>query len=409
MTKQYAGRPHRDRATFVSAGQPRSHKFVSKSPQSIRGGSLPRWLPTPKALDYLDHNNPFFFTDRALFSIGHDIHGSVPQGMFSPRQGVTILGDSGGFQLLTNPALWRGDATRHWVLTALEHHTDEAMTLDIPSRGIAAGTPWPTFDHALQITVDNLRYFDRHRVGRTRFLNVLQGETRDDALRWLNAVKWFDSGGWAFGGKMRENFAHLVDVLVKLANQNMLVPARNRIHVLGMADLTAAVALSAIQRGMRKRLNDDDLLITFDVSSASKIAANRQAYGLPYLSKAEFRSTGFGPQTILRPERVNAPFPARHTAIGSRLRMGDLCVRKTGSLARTAWDELSEELIVHHNTEALFFAIDAANSVVELHPTDATDLAPAWVINAYQALYNACLADDPLSYLRPAMADVLKI
>lgn len=169
---------------------------------------------------------------------------------------------------------------------------------------------------------------------------------------------------------------------------------RNRVHVLEMADLTAAVALSAIQRGMRKRLGDDDLLITFDVSSASKLAANRQAYGVPWLPKSEFRSIGFHPQTVLRPERAYASFPARHTAIGSRLLMGELCVQKTGSVARMAWDELSEELIVHHNTEALFFAIDAANSVVELHPVDATDLAPAWVINAYQALYNACLGAD---------------
>ena len=72
-------------------------------------------------------------------------------------------------------------------------------------------------------------------------------------------------------------------------------------------------------------------------------------------------------------------------------------------------DELSEELIVHHNIEALLFGIDAANSIVELHPVDAAQLAPSWVINGYQALYNACLATDPLSYLKASMRDVLKM
>lgn len=409
MTKLFTGQPHCDRARFTYAGQPRGHKLIAKSPLAIRSGVLPAWLPGPKALDFLDRENPFFYTDRALFSIGHHLHGSVPLGMFSPRPGVKILADSGGYQLLWDHTLWRGDVTRHWVLTALEHHSDEAMTLDIPTLGVAPGTPWPTFEAALTVTVENLQYFDRHRVGHTRFLNVIQGETGAEVGTWYNTVKWFDAGGWAFGGKMRHNFAHLVDMLVRIADEGLLIPSRNRIHLLGMADLTAAVSLSAIQRGLRDRLGDPNLLITFDVSSPSTVAANRQAYGLPRFSRSEFGSTYFHPQTIRRQGREQVPFAMRHTAIGSRLLMGELCVPKNGSVARTAWDELSEELIVHHNVEALLFGIDAANSIVELHPSDAAELAPSWVINAYQGLYNACLVSKPMSYLSPVMKDVLKM
>lgn len=409
MTNLFTGPRHRDRATYTYAGQNREHVFVGKQPASIRGGKLPPWLTGPKSLDFLDSNNPFFHTDRALVSVGAYFGGSIPGGMFTPRPGVTILGDSGGFQILQKPSLWRGDATRQWVLTALEHHTDEAMTLDVPTRGIAPNTPWPSFSAALNITVDNLRFFDRHRIGKTRFLNVLQGETRPDALAWYQAVKWFPAGGWAFGGRLRLDFAHLVDMLIRIARDGMLTPDRNRIHVLGTASLTSAVALSAIQRGLRERLGDPDLHITFDAATPSINSKNAIAYGLPHLSRNAFKLTSFGAPTQVRPERAQVPFPGAHTSVGSRLVMGELCVAKRGSLARTAWDDLSLVLICHHNVEALYSAIDTANSILELHPDDAVDLAPAWVINAYHALYYACLSNAPLSYLRPSLADIVRL
>ncbi len=92
--------------------------------------------------------------------------------------------------------------------------------------------------------------------GGTRFLNVLQGRDKKEALAWYKAVKWFPAGGWAFGGTMREDFAHLVSMLRLMQKDGLLGPDRNRVHVLGMADLKAAVALSAIQRGMREQLGD---------------------------------------------------------------------------------------------------------------------------------------------------------
>src|SRR5206468_1546637 len=105
---------------------------------TIRGGDLPNGISSPADLDFLDPANPFFVTDRALFSYGQFIGRATPMGIFSKRSGVTILGDSGGFQLIEKPQLWKGDRTRAEALAWLEKHTNEAMTLDIPTRAIGA-------------------------------------------------------------------------------------------------------------------------------------------------------------------------------------------------------------------------------------------------------------------------------
>ncbi|NML04255.1 hypothetical protein [Sphingomonas sp. G-3-2-10] len=396
--QSFTGAEHYGRAVYLYAGQSNTTRL---SRMKVAASRLPAWMSSPSDLDFLDAGSPLFNTDRALYSVGQNLHGTLSPGMFDKgRPGVTITGDSGGFQFIGDPSKWHGNVTRAWVLDALERFTDEAMTLDIPTGAIAPGSPWPDFDTALGCTVDSLRFFDARRSTDLRFLNVLQGRDAKEADRWYEAVKWFPAGGWAFGGVMREDFRHIIKMLVRMHDEKLLGPDRNRVHVLGMADLPAAVLLTAIQRGMRARLSDPDFLITFDVSSPSMMAGNRQAYGYPRFSPREFGMSYPKPPTVVRPGYGSALWPVKSSAIGNVMRMEDLLVPKPGSVAQSAWDGLSEAMIVNHNVHSLLSGIEQANRVLELHPDDARQLAPDSLVECYHALITACRHAHPESYLR---------
>lgn len=401
--QSFAGAEHYGRAVYLYAGQSNTSRL---STMPVSPSRLPGWMGSPSDLDFLDSGNPFFDVDRALYSVGQNLHGSLSPGMFTKgRAGVTITGDSGGFQFIGDPSKWLGNTTRAWVLDALERFTDEAMTLDIPTGAIRTGSPWPDFDAALDCTVESLSFFDARRSTDLRLLNVLQGRNAKEADRWYEAVKWFPAGGWAFGGVMREDFRHIVKMLVRMHDEKLLGPQRNRVHVLGMGDLSAAVLLTAIQRGMRARLDDPDFLITFDTSSPSTMTANRLAYGHPQLSPARVGMTQFTPPTAIRPGYGSSLWPVRSSAIGNVMRMDDLLVAKPGSIAQSAWDGLSEAMVVNHNVHSLLSGIEQANRVLELHPDDAKQLAPAALVECYHALMTACVKADPVSYLRHFAAD----
>lgn len=184
----FVGAEHYSRAVFTYAGQGREHTLAHKPAFAVRGGNLPKWMGSPADLDFLDFGNPLFVADRALFSCGPYLHGVSPDGMFSPRPGITILGDSGGYQFIGNPSLWQGNATRTWVLDWQEQNTNEAVTLDIPTAAIDTGSPWPDFRAALDCTLDSLRFFAANSTGATRHLNALQGRDRKEALIWYDEV-----------------------------------------------------------------------------------------------------------------------------------------------------------------------------------------------------------------------------
>ena len=168
---------------------------------------------------------------------------------------------------------------RSWALGFLEAHADEAITLDVPTRVITPGVPpFGSFATALATTDANNRYFARHRSASVRFLSVLQGETSADAITWYDTLKGQPFEGWAFGGSLRVDYVHVVAMLCRLIADRLLTPAHNRLHFLGVGTLTHAVMLSAIQQALREHLCDDGLLITFDTSSPSHLAANGKIY-----------------------------------------------------------------------------------------------------------------------------------
>jgi hypothetical protein len=387
----FTGRAYEGRAVYTYAAQLGASDLAVRKPSRLVSG-----LNSGKDLDFLDPANPFFLIDRFLLSPGGFLHERTPNlGMFRKRPHVTVIGDSGGYQFIKNPGLWRGDETREWVLRFQEMNCHEAVTLDIPSAAVQPLGPWPSFADALQTSVDSLDYFNHHRRRdkAVRHLNALQGRNQAEADTWFQAVKGFPGGGWAFGGPMRENFAYIVRRLRQLAEVGLLGPAQNRVHVLGKSQLINAVALSAIQRGMRKRLDDPKFLITFDTSNPSRIAANALAYSFADLKNMTLPTVK--PPTSYDADRSTIPWPCTASPLGSQLTYGDMNVDKPGiNVAQTAWDGMSYALLIHHNLFALLHAIDTANRVLELSSADALKFVPELIVTACRALEHACVADD---------------
>lgn len=406
MAHDYVARS-KNRAVYLPAGQSGQHNMPHRAAADVRPAGLPTGLTSLLDLDFLDPKNPLFTYDRALFSAGQFLDRKDPktvrEGTFSRRDSRTILTDSGGLQFARDRKVWDGDNSRQWTLDFAETHGDEAITLDIPTLAIGKHPVFQTFDDCLRTTIANNQYWHDHRTTDCRFLSVLQGSDEDEARRWYDGVTALPLGGWAFGGMMRSDYRYLAKVCLRLHREGHLTPERNHIHVLGDSSLTQAVMLSALQYSLREITQDENLLITFDTSSATQTAAWGKVYG-----RAQFSATKFNMQSYSLPSlHANAgnptPFPFRTSALAERITVGDLIIsspwRQHGN------DPLATELLVNHNTESLLCGIDEANSIMELPAGWKDDKAPPHIIRAYQALRRMHEYPDRIAHLKRSTAD----
>lgn len=409
MTRDYSSRGY-NRARYLFAGQASGHLTPYRAASSLRPNGLPSGLSSPSDLDFMDRTNPFFFTDRALHSAGQYIERMTPlaTGTFSRRPGNIILFDSGGLQFGRNPALWQGDLSRDWALRFLEAHADEAITLDVPTRVITPNCPpFDSFKAALAVTVDNNRYFARHRTASVRFLSVLQGETSADAFSWYSAVKGQPFEGWAFGGSLRKDYVHVVGMVLRLIADGLLGPDRNRLHFLGVSSLSHAVMLSALQISLRSHLADDAFQITFDTSTPSTLMMAGKMFGYADLSPTSFTMSIFAPPSDHVHAGWPSPFPVKSSRISEGLLVSDLCTPV--ATRQHGWDVLGQEIVINHNVESLLRGIDDANSIMELPSAWAVAHAPIHVIRAYRAIRAMFEYPDPLSHIRRSKADFAKL
>lgn len=176
-------------------------------------------------LAFWDRNNTLFYHPYCLHSVGQYRVGSVIDNALT-RGGRTdrvLVGDSGGFQIGKGTlkgydalktgmsahdaeAAWvNADEVRNWIITWLETNCQYAMTLDMPlwaTTSDGADSPFHqcSVEQLTAMTVENLRYIESNRQGKTLWLNVVQGLDESSTKAWFDAVKWFRYGGWALAG-----------------------------------------------------------------------------------------------------------------------------------------------------------------------------------------------------------------
>ena len=120
-----------------------------------------------------------------------------------------------------------------------------------------------TFKDCLDGSLYNYEFFAKHRVprgepGSTKFLNILQGSTEEDAEEWYRNVKDFEFEGWAFGGGLivAKDMRYILRRIITLRDEGLLKEGElDWIHILGVGKIDWAVMLTCIQRRIRAHVN----------------------------------------------------------------------------------------------------------------------------------------------------------
>jgi hypothetical protein len=340
-----------------------------------------------KDLQFWNKSNPLFYHPYVLHSIGQYKVGSVINNALTQggRTDRVLIGDSGGFQIGKGTLngfkdLYKGmraddaqDAwaeagvVRSWILNWLETYTQYAMTIDMPLWAATKnGTDSPfhscSIEQLTDMTVENLKYIQQNRTGKTQWLNVVQGNNEQTTRDWYAAVKWFKYGGWALAGEAGASggLLNVLKTVLMMRDDDAFSAGQDWMHVLGISTLEWAVALTAIQKSLRKV--NPNIKISYDSSSPFQLAGRyEEACYLPTLTK--LKSSWSIPSVTSHQGHVYVgstdKFPFS-SPIADRITLGHLNVYE-GMYEKRRYDAISNTILTHHNVYTYLKAFDMAN------------------------------------------------
>ena len=390
--QEHLGPLNRDFAKFLPAISNFYNTFISK--QRVTEGAhipkerIPKGLENDvEGLNFLNPEKGYFTYDVGLYSAGHaclDVEKAPDRDSMCvnrDRKFSTIVGDSGGYQIGKGVIKFdwqdfegnKANEVRSDILNWLELTADWSMTLDIPTWASgplnSSRTGLKSFEDCLKGTLYNNNYFQKNRLGQTKFLNVLQGDDWNTACIWYDAVKNFEFEGWAMGGLNMCDLEVLLRRLIIMRDEKKL-DKKDWIHVLGTSQLDWACFLTQIQRQLRKHVNPN-VTISFDSASAFLSTANGLVYTHNLFTPKRWSYIMEKAPDDKRLKHSTIPFPFK-SAIGNRLNMGDVCWYGPGDLnkndkeGKTAWDSFSYCLMMAHNVYNHIRAVQIANDINDI-------------------------------------------
>ncbi len=371
---------------------------------------------TETDLNFLDPKTTLFYLPNVLYSAGQADLASEVENAVSKRnrRNTFVLGDSGGFQIISDKLNINGksgpelnDTERKVILDWLERHCDWAMTIDVPTGALEEPLSGYTgFTETVGDTFEHLKYFWHGRSGTTKFLNCLHGRNIAECDIFYEAVRYYRFEGWAFASGYKDSIYLVLHRLLTMRDLGDL-DGKKRLHFLGRGALERAVILTAIQRALQNT-GFPDIKLTFDASTPFTSAARGDVY-------TGYRITpdrGFTIDQAKAPDAEayigsDIPFPWR-SPLGDRIVMGDLCPNQpkvteiegseTGK-RRTTWDFLSYMLLMNHNLFVQIEALVAANRVFELETADARNFVPPRLLEMRERISEAFVREDWQSFI----------
>jgi hypothetical protein len=298
-----------------------------------------------EGLNFLDPDNSYFHYKWGLYSAGHaqlDVAKSDVEELMiqkRDRKNSFILGDSGGFQIITGilKMNWdkfkTDDAVRHKILDYLEHTADYSMTLDVPT--LAASEPYSSrngitsFDQCLEYSKFNNDWFVKHRKGNTKFLNSMQGRTVNEARHWFDEVKDYPFEGFGFGGSTSKNLVVMLKLLIWMRDAGLMQEGQQDwLHFLGVSRVEYASYYTTIKRMLQQTVNPS-LDVSYDAASAFIMATKGYQYDNILLNNEKFVASANAVVDDKRYAGSDLPLP-NYSPIYERLTAGDLCVYEHG-------------------------------------------------------------------------------
>jgi hypothetical protein len=418
--QEHLGDYSRDFAVFLPAISNFYNTFISK--QRVTEG---KHIPTeriPKGFDsgveglnFINPDKGYFTYPTALYSAGHaclDMDKVADRDSMCvnrDRKFSTIVGDSGGYQLGKGVIKFdwkdfegnKANAVRSNILNWLELTSDWSMTLDVPTWAAddlnSPKTGLNSFQDCLNGTIYNNKFFQKNRLGQTKFLNVLQGDDWETAQIWYDAVKDFEFEGWAMGGINMCDMEVMLKRLIIMRDEKKL-DGKDWMHVLGTSQLDWACFLTQVQRQVRKHINQN-FTISFDSASAFLSTANGLVYthNLFTPKRWSYIMEKAPDDKRLKGSNIKFPFPS---AIGDRLTMGDIAwygegdLNKNNKEGKTSWDSFSYTLMMAHNVYNHIRAVQIANDMNDIESLKHKPDPKAWIKTK-----NADNTDEPSEFV----------
>jgi hypothetical protein len=197
-----------------------------------------------------------------------------------------VFGDSGGYQIATGAIKW-DISIRDKIFQWLENNSNIAINLDIPPRGVWAGRD----TESLEISFDNFKYFEENQSGKTKFINVLHGNTLESRRDWYNKFKVFDFEGWAVGGSGGKYLHFFNSIYILLKNKEHLKRKNYLLHFLG----TSTINEFTFYLQLQKSLNEvgSEIIVTCDSSTPQRAVIWGTYYSEFNIKESRFITTLF--------------------------------------------------------------------------------------------------------------------
>jgi hypothetical protein len=380
-----------DFAIYLPAVNPDYQKFIDSKLDPVRP------IPSGFSLDDLafwSGTSQLWNHKHLLHSIGGYKVGTDTRGpLFRKAAGdFCFVGDCGGFQIGKGTLdglkyLKQGISGKQaveawgdnydaklWIINWLERYSDYAMTIDMPlwattPAGINSPFHKCTEDQLLAMTLKNLKLIDANKKGRTKWLNVIQGTTPENTVRWWNEVNWFRDGGWSLAGAAgwRGGLANVLSIVLLMRDEGAFEPGLNWLHVLGVSQPKWFIALSAIQRQLRKI--NPKIQLSCDSASPFQNGGAKDEYALPVALGPNIKDWSVKFKTLTG-FRMDAD-PSRqmptelHSPIGDHLMMHHLVVDAAEFSGRRI-DNLTNKILTNHNIWVYLDAARRANNLAFL-------------------------------------------
>jgi len=291
-----------------------------------------------------------------------------------------VIGDSGGYQIATGALKWDTNL-RTQIFNWLENNSDIAMNIDIPTRGIYANH----LDDALNLSIENFKYFNENQSGKTKYLNVLQGmcESKEFGKKWYNAVKDFEFGGWAFGGAKTAD-SILYSVAFLLENKEFEKNHNKYLHYLGATSPTHVILFTMLQKAFNNRYGNKYQLTTD--SSSPNLAT---IFGT-YYTGVNWNTLSMNSITIGKKHKLNLeellPCP-NDCKICEGVTFQDI----------SKFDEYQYMILTHHNMMIYKQMFDFCDKLFKCNDEIIKEFISADLYKVYQSMNEILESDNPIA------------
>lgn len=367
----------------VFAARHANAKSKARLPSGIR----------PTDLNFLSAKSQLYHWPNALYSAALGFEDGRPDIVKTrDRQNTFAMADSGGFSLISGAIKYSEGSFREKVLRWQEAYFDVGLILDVPTRALnvpASGVT--TFAECLNRTIDNLKFaMSNRRASGLRLLSVYQGRTHKEAEYWGEQIARYPLEGLAIAGHTRLDMWFWVGQFLKMLDAGTFDHVTH-IHFLGTSRPAFAVLATALQRALRRHVNDK-ITVSFDSSRSFSIV---QRYGQITtgldVKGGEFRLLS---QTLPQHGgdfRPDSPFPFS-SPLGDRCMTGDLMPGHDP--ADAAADSLGKLMLTNHSVYAELAGILQANRLVDMAQNDKNSLVPWPVRRSVEVLENIFSGSD---------------